>query len=294
MARYVVTGDADDLEGWTAKTLAFALQQPLGALGVEVECRANQSGGGGLKDNDDDNAEALEAEVTALVERIIDNEDVPKRQPRERRPPVWPIPPHKNTPRLWAPHRPSGAKGKRTKETSGLVAANEDDATPAPIRAVLAAVEDMRRGLTDPKERAKGIRALGRLECWIRDNMGKLAPASQVELAAAWKATARRPRPPRIVDDKGRVGITAQTREAIALANRLFAKARGPETRHRAKLAIRRAEDLLARDLGAKLPPLKFTGLSERVLRLMAEAEKGEAAHRLHLNDGCEVCEAEH
>lgn len=41
---YTIGSSADDLEGWTARTLAQALRSQLGALGVRVKCSPNESG----------------------------------------------------------------------------------------------------------------------------------------------------------------------------------------------------------------------------------------------------------
>ncbi len=70
---YVVTGDVDDLEGWTAVTLAIALEQSekLKQAGVtEIVCKPRQSGGGGLFE--DDGSPAEDSWETANVEKIID------------------------------------------------------------------------------------------------------------------------------------------------------------------------------------------------------------------------------
>lgn len=71
---YIVTGDANDLDGWTPEMLAAALREPLAALGVEVVCKPHQSGGGGLIDQSDalwSDAEDRRSAVASLVERII-------------------------------------------------------------------------------------------------------------------------------------------------------------------------------------------------------------------------------
>lgn len=73
---YVVTGDAGDLEGWTAKTLAIALEQSskLKQVGVsEIVCKPRQGGGGGLFEDDGSPAEgSWESEnVIKIIDLII-------------------------------------------------------------------------------------------------------------------------------------------------------------------------------------------------------------------------------
>lgn len=71
---YIVTGDVDDLEGWTAASLAIALEQSekLKEAGVtEIVCKPRQSGGGGLFE---DGGSPVEGSwETANVEKIIDD-----------------------------------------------------------------------------------------------------------------------------------------------------------------------------------------------------------------------------
>jgi hypothetical protein len=50
MTTHIVNGDAANLNGWTPASLAAALRDPLAALGVDVECRPQESGLGGLQD----------------------------------------------------------------------------------------------------------------------------------------------------------------------------------------------------------------------------------------------------
>lgn len=66
---YVVTSDADDLEGWTAQTLADALRNEFGDE-LPVILREGQYGGGGLHECDDD---ALTANIERRIERVITN-----------------------------------------------------------------------------------------------------------------------------------------------------------------------------------------------------------------------------
>lgn len=71
---YVVTEDVDDLEGWTAKTLAIALEQSekLKEAGVtEIVCKPRQSGGGGLFEDNGSPAEG--SWETENVIKIIDD-----------------------------------------------------------------------------------------------------------------------------------------------------------------------------------------------------------------------------
>jgi hypothetical protein len=62
---YIVTGDAWELPGWNPETLANALRLPLANLGVRVDHRPRQYGGGGLPNDADD-------ELRKAVQRVVD------------------------------------------------------------------------------------------------------------------------------------------------------------------------------------------------------------------------------
>ena len=65
---YIVTGDADQIDDWTAATLFVALREQLAALGVTARWKPDDDGPCGLEDCPDD---ALAAKVDELVERTI-------------------------------------------------------------------------------------------------------------------------------------------------------------------------------------------------------------------------------
>jgi hypothetical protein len=67
--RYIVTGDAHDLLGWTPETLAAALAPRLGEIGIEVVTAPRQWGGGGLDHDDVD--PVLASTVQNIVETTI-------------------------------------------------------------------------------------------------------------------------------------------------------------------------------------------------------------------------------
>jgi hypothetical protein len=68
-ATYTVTADSNDLAGWTAETLAAALEAPLAEIGVTVECKPRQFGGGGLTN---DEADSVNPDlVQSIVERVV-------------------------------------------------------------------------------------------------------------------------------------------------------------------------------------------------------------------------------
>lgn len=66
---YTVTADADDLEGWTARDLAEALEAPLAVMGIEVICEPGQIGGGGLALHSE---HYIEEVVRRIVEQVIE------------------------------------------------------------------------------------------------------------------------------------------------------------------------------------------------------------------------------
>lgn len=70
---YVVTGDAGDLEGWTPEELTEALTTPLRGLGIAVECKPNQSGGGGFHPSDEwcSTQTPSREEIESVVERVV-------------------------------------------------------------------------------------------------------------------------------------------------------------------------------------------------------------------------------
>ena len=61
---YVVTADAGNMRGWTPESLAAAIREPLAEIGIAVECRPSQHGGGGLRGLADDDS-TLEIAETA-------------------------------------------------------------------------------------------------------------------------------------------------------------------------------------------------------------------------------------
>lgn len=72
---YTIGASADDLDGWTAQTLAQALTGPLGELGIEVICTPRESGvNEGLSLNVEmysDNADYTSEVVARIVEKTI-------------------------------------------------------------------------------------------------------------------------------------------------------------------------------------------------------------------------------
>lgn len=67
-ATYIVDRSADDLEGWTMKTLADALRAPLAEIGVRVETFDGITFKSGLSGAD----EATELAVERIVTRIVE------------------------------------------------------------------------------------------------------------------------------------------------------------------------------------------------------------------------------
>ncbi|MFA5743888.1 MAG: hypothetical protein WC936_03615 [Candidatus Nanoarchaeia archaeon] len=67
---FTVTGDANNLVGWTTETLAEALRIPLGKLGIEVTCIPKQFGGVCYVPIDDETSPS-EDYVQYVVERVI-------------------------------------------------------------------------------------------------------------------------------------------------------------------------------------------------------------------------------
>lgn len=68
---YTVTADANDLEGWTAATLAMELLIPLSDVGICVQYLPKQIGGGGLRLYDTPDPRIIER-IQHIVEQIIE------------------------------------------------------------------------------------------------------------------------------------------------------------------------------------------------------------------------------
>jgi len=66
---YIVTGDANDLVGWSPETLTEALKGPLGEMGIEVVCKPNQFGGIAYEPEDENSPE--DWVVKTIVERVV-------------------------------------------------------------------------------------------------------------------------------------------------------------------------------------------------------------------------------